>query len=140
MTWLAAGVAAAAAAAALLQPPPAGVRIVDRGTSSMIEEQRTAVASTPAQFAALWREHSGEPQPAVDFAKETVVAIFLGTRNTAGYTVDIAGVERTPAAVIVHYRERQPAPDAVTAQMLTFPFVIAAIPRGDVQVRIERAP
>ena len=132
---------AALLAAVLGQPPgPASipVRVIDRGAASLIEEARTTVASSQAQFAALWREHTrSQPLPAVDFSRETVIAIFLGTRNTAGYSVDIVGVSRGTSAVTVGYRERTPAADSVTAQVLTFPFVIAAIPRADGPVRFE---
>jgi hypothetical protein len=132
---------AALLGAVLSQPPgPASipVRVIDRGAASLIEEARTTVVSSQEQFAALWREHTRrQPLPAVDFSRETVIAVFLGTRNTAGYSVDIVGVDRGTSAVTVSYRERTPAADSVTAQVLTFPFVIAAIPRADGPVRFE---
>jgi hypothetical protein len=119
--------------------PPA--RVLDRGAASLIEEARTAAATSPEQFAALWRDHAGgRPQPAVNWAQEMVVGIFLGTRNTGGYSVEIVSVERTPEAVTINYRERRPSADSLTAQVLTFPFMLAAIPRTDAIVRFERVP
>lgn len=120
-------------------PATVPVRVLDRGAASLIEEARTAVVQSTDRLAALWREHTGnQPVPAVDFARETVVGIFVGTRNTGGYSVEIVQVERGQDAVTVRYRERTPPAGSVTAQVLTFPFVIAAIPRADGPIRFER--
>jgi hypothetical protein len=128
--------------AALIQPAATSpARVLDRGAASLIEEARTVVATSPEQFAALWRQHAGSrPQPAVDWTRETVVGVFLGMRHTGGYSVEIVSVDSKPGAVTVGYRERRPTADSLTAQVLTFPFVLAAIPRTDATVQFERLP
>ena len=128
---------AAIAVAALLQTAGVPVRVIDQGSQSGIEEARRVVVTTPEQFAGLWREHSTHPQPAVDFSRESVVGLFLGTRQTAGYAVEIVSVSQGGTGTVVSYRERTPSPGSITAQVLTFPFVIAAVPVLVPPVRFE---
>jgi hypothetical protein len=120
---------------ALLQPVPDGAVTIARGASSLIHEPKQAVVRTTDEWRSLWAAHDARnPPPSVDFSKNMVVALFLGSRRTAGFSVDITGVESGPSALTVTYAEQGPAPGDITAQMLTFPFVMVALPRqtGDV--------
>jgi hypothetical protein len=127
-------------AALMQQPAPVAIRVLDRGANSGVEDARREAVTSPAQFAGLWREHTSRPQPAIDFAKESVVALFLGMRNTGGYAVEIVELSRDDTGFVLRYRERKPSPDGVTAQVLTFPFVIAAVPRLTGPLRFELVP
>jgi hypothetical protein len=55
--------------------------------------------------------------------------VFLGTRPTTGYSVEIARVERDGDALVVTYRERRPPPDVMLAQMITMPYQLVSIDR-----------
>ena len=131
--------AAALVAAILMQGQDPAFRLIDRGGQSGIEDARRVVVTTPGQFAALWREHTQKPVPPVDFAKESVVGIFLGTRATAGYGVEIVSIERSASGTLVRCHETAPPPGAMTAQVLTFPYLSAAIPALVPPVRVECA-
>jgi protease stability complex PrcB-like protein len=111
-------------------------RTIARGAHSNVDGPRQAVVRTPAEWTALWRAHDYDtPAPAVDFSREMVVAVFMGSRPTAGYTVEIVSVKEAGGSLVVSYREQSPARDALTAQVLTAPFHIAAVPKfvGDVR-------
>lgn len=132
-TWIAAGLAAL-----LLQAPPAP-RDIDRGDQSNVDDERQLVVRSGAEFATLWRRHNpNRPQPRVDFQKEMVVAVFLGSRPVPGFSVEIANVAVAGDALVVQYREARPAPGAIAAQVLTFPFHIVAVPARAGPVRFER--
>jgi protease stability complex PrcB-like protein len=118
-------------------PPttPPAVRSIERGQTSWVDSPRQVAARTPEEWAALWRSHAPDrPLPAVDFSKDMVVAIFLGSRPSAGYSVEITGVKKANGAVVVQYHEAKPRADAVTAQVITAPYHLVVIPRpaGDV--------
>jgi hypothetical protein len=120
---------------------PAPVRSIDKGLDSQLDVARQATVRTAAEWEALWRLHGGErTRPAVDFGKEMVVAVFMGSRPTAGFSVEIVGTRVDGAALVVQYRETRPPADALVAQVLTMPYHIAAVPkRADVtDVRFER--
>jgi hypothetical protein len=108
------------------QPVP--LRVVAQGQQSEIREPRQIVVTSREAWAALWQQHGAQlPVPAVDFTHESIVAVFLGTRPSGGFAVDILAV-RTGSAPVVEYRERRPGPDMMTTQALTFPFSIVAVP------------
>jgi hypothetical protein len=119
----------------------ASIRTIDRGDQSNIEALKQVVVRTPAEWAAVWRQHSPDrPQPGVDFSKEMVVGVFLGSRTTAGYSVQIVAAEESNGTITVKYRQTEPGRDAITAQILTFPYHLVAIPTSRAEVKFERIP
>jgi hypothetical protein len=122
---------------------PAPVRSIDKGLDSQLDAARQATVRTAAEWEALWRLHGGErTRPAVDFGKEMVVGVFMGSRPTAGFSVEIVGTRVDGSALVVQYRETRPPADALVAQVLTMPYHIAAVPRraGVADVRFEKIP
>jgi hypothetical protein len=120
---------------------PAPVRSIEKGLDSQLDTARQATARTAAEWEALWRLHGGErTRPVVDFGKEMVVAVFMGSRPTAGFSVEIVGTRVDGSALVVQYRETRPAADAFVAQVLTMPYHIAAVPRraGVTDVKFEK--
>jgi len=116
-------------------------RTIDKGTQSSIDAARTVVARTPQEWTAVWRAHAhGKPAPAIDFTREMVVGVFLGTRPTAGYGVEIAGAREDAGVLVVQYREGSPPRDAMTAQVLTMPYHLVAVPKASGEVRFEKVP
>ncbi len=121
-------------------------RTIDRGAQSRIEEPREVAVASAAEWRALWREHEAQRElPDVNFARELVVAVFLGMRPTSGHGVEIVDAGAGPSGVlVVRYRETRPARGIITAQVITAPFHIAAIgrPAGGAdlpgRVRFER--
>lgn len=114
-----------------------------RGVNSDIMEPRQVVVRTADDWRALWKSHSAQPPPVVDFSRSVVVAVFLGSRPTAGFAVKITAIRTEGGTAVVEYVERRPAPDALVAQVLTSPFHIVTVPRtaGDLKFRqIESIP
>lgn len=128
------GLAAVAAA-------PVPFTTVTRGTDSRIEEPRQAVARTAAEWSRLWAEHGGEsPRPPIDLKGSMVLAVFLGTRPSAGYAVEITRIEVEDTGVAVSYRETTPRADDMAAQMLTSPFHIVRTASRAGPIRFQRVP
>ena len=121
--------------AAFLQMSPAPIATVARDLMSGIDEPRQSVARSAAEWTKLWREHAGDrPLPKVNFATRTVLAVFLGTRTSAGYAVEIVGTRAEDTGLVVLWSERQPARDMVSAQILTH-IREARCQRGDSGIR-----
>jgi hypothetical protein len=120
-------------------PGPADLETVSRGSLSGIERPREVVIRTEAGWRALWMEHGpGQDIPMVDFSTRTVIAVFLGSRRTAGYVVEITAVERRAGETIVNVREGRPAPGQMLAQVITTPFHIVSVPRVEGPVTFVR--
>jgi hypothetical protein len=127
------------------------VEIVESGPFVALGERRLAFSVLPVEATrpltapearvirteAQWKEllaavgaESGPPAP--DFNRVTVVAIFAGERRTGGYRVVVDSVvedKAEPRKAVLHYRVVPPAPGALVAQMLTYPYVVVAIDR-----------
>lgn len=135
-------------------PLPAGVTTVVQGDISGITSYRFEVVEDDAAWQVLWLAHAGSGSaPAVDFATEKVVGIWLGARPTGGYTASIAAI--TPGTVLgvpcfdavcppqgmfVSVIESQPGAACVVTQAVTHPFHIVRMARatwGGVMVEIE---
>lgn len=115
------------------------MRTIDKGTQSRIDEARTVTVRSPEEWATLWRAHAPDkPPPPVDFTREMVVGVFIGTRPTAGYAVEIVGARQEGDALVVEYRVGSPARDAITAQILTTPYHLVAMPKSGGEVRFEK--
>jgi predicted outer membrane lipoprotein len=141
MPWLLGVVGPALLAAAFAQPAvPVEFTVVERGGQSNIERPREAVVRTAAEWTALWTEHATDRErPPVDFTTSMIVAVFLGSRPTGGYSVELTSVERNSEGTVVTYRENRPAKDMMTTQVITMPFVIASLPKSDGPVRFKHA-
>lgn len=110
---------------------------VAQGAMSNIEEPRQVVVRTAAEWQALWKEHGRAATPTVDFTQSMVVAVFLGTRPTAGFSVAITAVKTEGTRTVVEYLEREPSRDAFVGQVLTSPFHAVRLARtaGPVEFR-----
>src|SRR5204862_4319428 len=105
--------------AALAQSTPPPLRTVGKGPMSAIDQPRQIAVRSAAEWGALWKENGANaPLPAVDFSREMVVGVFLGTRPTAGYGVEIVSAISTSGARVVAYGETAPPRDPITAQFL----------------------
>lgn len=103
---------------------------IARGTMSSIDEPYQAIVRTEDEWLKLWRRHgSGQPAPHIDFETRMVVGVFLGSRPTAGYSVEIVKVGTAEGGLIVEYREAKPAPDRMVAQIVTAPFHLVSLDR-----------
>jgi PrcB C-terminal len=117
-------------------------RTIAKGDQSNIETATHIVARTEADWIDLWRRHAGDrDRPPVDFTREMVVGVFMGTRPNAGFSTTIISSLEVKGVLVVRYTETIPPRDAVTAQVLTSPYHLVAIPKAAVTaVKFEKVP
>ena len=111
---------------------------VQRGDLSGIEERREVVVSTPAEWAALWKQHQpGTKPPAIDFARSMVAGLFIGSRPTGGHSIEITAVQREGPDLVVLFRESKPDPREMVTQMITSPFHLVRFDAHEGPVRFR---
>jgi len=126
--------------AAFLQMSPSPMVTIARDMMSGIDEPRQSVARSADEWTTLWRAHAGDkPAPKVDFARRTVLAVFLGTRTSAGYAVEIVATRAEGTGLVVQWSERQPERGMVSAQILTSPSHLVTVPKVAGAIRFEKA-
>ena len=115
------------------------VTTVARGPMSSISERKEVVVRSNAEWTALWKEHGSSQQtPDVNFSNEMVVAVFLGSRPTGGFSVELVGARVENDVLIVDYAEQRPGRGDIVSQVLTSPFHIVKLPAHTGAVRFQR--
>lgn len=114
---------------------------VAKGDMSGQQIARQVTIRTAAEWKALWKDHAPDGKmPIVDFATNMVVGIFLGTKPSAGYEVEIVAVRAQDNDLIVEYVQKQPGRGTMAAQLLTEPYHLVSVPRHAGTVRFLHVP
>jgi PrcB C-terminal len=107
-------------------------RTVASGSSSTETKQKLQLVSQQNELDSIWSRvlQQSRAQPIVDFAKDRCVVLFLGTRNTGGFSAQVTqvvGGGGSTATIVVN--ELFPGPRQVVTQAVTSPWVMIAIDR-----------
>lgn len=90
----------------------------------------------------LWNSsgHSALP-PAIDFAKDMVMAVFQGEKSTGGYSIEITKIIENKDNTEVFVKETSPGVNCMVTKSLTSPFHIVKLQKIDKEVvfKIEKA-
>ena len=122
---------------ALQGVPP--LRVLEKGDQSNVDDARQVAVRTAAEWTTLWRQHSPDrEQPRVDFGRDMIVGVFLGSRTTAGFSVEIVSALVDQGILVVRFRETRPQSGRIVAQVITSPYHLVAVPRHSGEVRFER--
>ena len=112
---------------------------IGKGDQSNVDERKTATVRTEAEWTRLWQQHNPDQQrPAIDFSKQMVVGVFMGSRNSAGFGVEIVSAPDADGVITVHYHETIPASGAITAQVITSPYHLVYLPKSASTVRFQK--
>jgi hypothetical protein len=120
--------------------PPAFTTLA-KGDMSGQQMTKQVTVRTAAEWQALWKDHAPiEKMPSVDFTTDMVVGIFLGSKPSAGHSVEIVGVRTDEKELVVEYVQKQPGRGTMAAQILTEPFHLVAVPKHAGTVRFIHVP
>lgn len=104
------------------------------GQNSRIVDARTVAVADAASWEKVWKEHSEEAVPAVDFSKESVVAVFLGETRTAGVKIEIVVQNDMIDSnrLNVFYKKVRPASKPFAAMKICQPFAMMKVRKAAV--------
>ena len=74
----------------------------------------------------------------IDFNRDMLIAVLLGTRNSSGYKAVISDIRATDGMVEVTYSEIPPQANQTVAQTLTNPYVLSVIAQSQNPVVFSR--
>lgn len=141
---------------AVPQEAPVRVRLPDvvatrdewRGVQCAVTQPREALFRHADKWAAFWRKGMApfsprlKEVPAIDFAKDMVVAVFLGERPTPHYQVEITSVRRERQAdgeaLVIRYREIDAMVGVFNPPFTVQPYHLKRVPRYDGPIRFKR--
>jgi hypothetical protein len=95
------------------------------------------VIQRPEAWEALWGEV--RPPAAIDFGQNSVLVALMGRQRTAGHEITITDVRQVGTQIEMMVTEQRPAADAVTAQVLTYPYHMVVVPKQTLPVFVTIA-
>ncbi len=109
--------------------------IIAEGNQSAMEEASNKLITHPDDWKKLWTEtYVGiDPKPdmpEVDFAKNKVIAIYLGMVRTGGHTLTIGSIELDKENTTVAIKHGKPGAGCMTTSAIEYPFLFATIARN----------
>ncbi len=120
------------------------VKILEKGYHSGIKkaDTRFVVISDPDHFMEVFEKVHSKTYPlpdlpTVDFDRQIVLAAFMGEKNTGGYQISFektACISNKTLRVTVFMQT--PSPGAILPQVITSPYVLAAVDKGNFR-RVE---
>lgn len=110
-----------------------------------IDQKRTVVVRDAAAWNSLWTDHAGaglgnRPVPPVDFARNMVVAVYLGAAGTCD-TLSIDNVKKKegPSRIEVTWRHTPPAPGTACVAAIVNHAVLITLPQSSLPVEFVQA-
>ena len=123
------------------QPQSSFHRMLTQKSSGFDEPAELVIrnrAALESAWARLFDQVQGNPAPAVDFTRETVLLVALGRRSSGGYAVRVDAVTRRGESAVVRYTVTSPGPGCMSTQALTSPVEVVRTTRLSGAVRFAR--
>lgn len=118
---------------------PVAYKTIVSDSFSNIETAREVVIKDAAAWTVLWAEHSKGRMaaPQVDFSRNMLVAVFLGSSPVCG-SFDVVHVGSRDGKLLVEYEIRDLSPTALCLAAITQPMRVVSVPRVDVPVEFRK--
>jgi hypothetical protein len=130
-----AAAAAAPAAAAPAAPYSSRIRQWHGQFYQGERDGETRILATEGAWALFWKKTAGKQEPeALDGASEMAVYICIGERPTGGYVPRVTAIQTRPDRVVVIYNAGKPPEGSFVQEVITYPYVVAIIPRTSLPV------
>lgn len=110
--------------------------LLDKGCFSGIKTPGGRVVQDSVELTGVWGD-LGSRRPQVNFAKEMVVFVYAGELPTAGFDLQLTGIDETETELVVKGEVLSPVPGRVVAQVVTSPYLVIKLPRSTKEVRWE---
>jgi hypothetical protein len=98
-------------------------------TQAFACQTRLRVVMDAAEFQSLTEGTQFAEPPSVDFSREMVVMLSLGSRPSSGFGVDVRGVRKQGSQLTIDAIEMPPGA-CVTLPVVTCPWTMVAVPRA----------
>ncbi len=112
-------------------------------TYSAIKAPETVVVQSQSDWKALWSRHTANTTPppdatTVDFDSVQVVGVFLGSRPSGCYSIEITRVVQSATNLNVHYTEHVPTSTSICTAVFVDPVHLITIPKSALPVGFQR--
>jgi hypothetical protein len=110
--------------------------VIHEGSYSAISDKRELIIYNESQYKELMNDvyKNLDQMPkitAIDFKKNSLVAVFIGSRSSGGYQVKIDSIIETSNNLAVNITETTPGKNCMVTDGITSPFVILRITKTE---------
>lgn len=118
-----------------INPVQLAFKELERSSRSLVVQPKNVVVRDAAAFAALWAEHGGAmPVPPVDFTRNMVIGVFMGSRENGCYSTVIDSVVRAKGTITVARTDTEPGPGVMCTLAIVHPAHIVMVERSEAPV------
>ena len=105
--------------------------VLKQGEYGGRETESYEVLHSQVELDAMFRELNLEQAPAVNFAENNVVVLFLGQKNSGGNAISIKSVQFNGNTATVNVEKITPAAGGMVTMAITTPFCIATLTKTE---------
>lgn len=93
------------------------------------ENESNVVLKSQSELDKLYKDLNLGSAPAIDFEQNKVVALFMGQKNSGGYSISVRKITVDGDTTTVSVKRT--LPEGMATQAITAPYCIAIIPKTD---------
>ena len=108
-----------------------------KGPHSAANQPAAFTAENDEDWSRLWTQYLNRKAPPVDFSKHFAAAVFIGLKQTGGYTVEFLPPESDGKTVNVLYRIKSPGKGGFVTQAFTTAYAIQLYRKPGLPVQVE---
>lgn len=117
-------------------------KTVDKGYYCGIGQNKNIVIKDTQEWTNTWKDllsnTNYQKSKNINFENKTIIAVFMGERNSGGYSIEIKNVVENGNQLIVSYIENSPSADSMVTMALTQPFHVIEIDKTDKEIVFEK--
>jgi hypothetical protein len=111
------------------QVTPVAYAVLASGERSGVVLRKNYLISSESELRELWKLIStNSPPPSIDFETESVIAVFAGTKPTAGYSIAVTGIADADRRV-VSIEVIEPGVSCLAAPVETTAYQVLKVPK-----------
>lgn len=97
------------------------------------DQPQIKVIKEPTELQAIYSKMNmtrrpGFPIPEVDFDNEMIIGLYMGEKNTGGFSIGIENIEETKKELIITVKETSPDANSMVVTAICQPFCIVKMP------------
>jgi hypothetical protein len=112
-------------------PKPLAFDTLERTSHSGIEAAAQITIRDADSFQLLWSAHSSGVLPLVDFSRNMVIGVFMGTQSNGCYSTDIDSVTSSAGKITVQYTDSAPGPTVMCTLAMTTAAHLIVVARSE---------
>ena len=116
---------------------------IKSGNNSGSLVYKTLIINNREELIAAWsiffvKYDRKPPIPNIDFENKTLIAAFLGERNSGGYSIKIKSILETKKLITIITEENRPGKTCLSSAVMIYPFQLIEMPKTEKEILFSK--